>query len=93
MVTISLFKIVVIPCICIVEIDLVLQNAKCIYIPIRLFGVAMSPRNASHRSRQAYRGPKRHLTNAGVNIRHIYIVNNKSNKGEKFGGSLDFIVL
>ena len=39
-------------------------------LSIGLFGVAMSPKTASHRPRQA-RGPKTHLTNAGENIRPI----------------------
>ena len=39
-----------------------------LYIPIRLFGASMSPRSASHRPRQAYRGHKRSLTNTRVNI-------------------------
>ena len=34
-------------------------------LPIGLFGVSMSPRSANYRPR----GPKRHLTNTGVNIK------------------------
>ena len=41
-----------------------------LYLPIGLFGVAMSPRSASHRPRQdCMEGLKRRLTNRGVNIR------------------------
>ena len=36
-----------------------------------LFGVAMSPRSASHRPRHDWKGLKRRLTNTGVNIRPI----------------------
>ena len=43
-----------------------------LYFTIGLFGVAMSPRSASHRPRQdCMKGLKRHLTNTGGNIRPI----------------------
>ena len=40
-------------------------------LPIGLFGVAMSPRNTNHISLDKPGGPKRRLTNTGVNIRPI----------------------
>ena len=40
-------------------------------LPTGLFEASMSPTSASHRPRQAYRGPKRSLTNTEVNIRCI----------------------
>ena len=42
-----------------------------LYLPIKLFGVAMSPRATSHIGLDKPGGPKRHFTNIGVNIRHI----------------------
>ena len=43
-----------------------------LYLPIGLFGVAMSPKSVSHRPRQdCMEGLKRRLTNTGVNIRPI----------------------
>ena len=42
-----------------------------LHLPIGLFRVAMSPRSASHISLEKLRGPKRCLTNTGVNIRPI----------------------
>ena len=41
-----------------------------LYLPIGLIGIAMNPRNASHRPRQDWRALRR-LTNTGVNIRLI----------------------
>ena len=41
-----------------------------LYLPIGLFEVSMNLRSASHTLRQA-RGPKKCLTNTGVNIRPI----------------------
>ena len=38
--------------------------------PTGQLGGSMNPRSASHRRRQA-RGPKRHLTNTGMNVRPI----------------------
>ena len=46
-----------------------------LYLPIGLFGVAMSPRSVSYRPRQdCMEGLKRRLTNTGVNIRPISLI-------------------
>ena len=37
--------------------------------PLGLFGLAMSPRSASHRPKHAYRWPKRLYAITGVNFR------------------------
>ena len=42
-----------------------------LFLPIGLFGVAMSPTNAYHRPIDKPGGPKRCCTNTGVNIRSI----------------------
>ena len=42
-----------------------------LYFPTGVFRVTMGPKSASHRLRQAARGSKKHLANAGVNIRHM----------------------
>ena len=44
-----------------------------LYLSIGLFGVSMSPQSAIHRPKQAYTA-KRHLTDAGVNIRLIPLI-------------------
>ena len=48
-------------------------TGDALYLSKRLFGVAMSPRSANDRpsSPDKPRGPKRRLTNTGVNIRPI----------------------
>ena len=37
-----------------------------LHLPVGLFGVFKGPKNTSHKPR----GPKRNLTNTGVNFRH-----------------------